>query len=279
MKKIIYVLLIVLIFLLTGCSNKSNNDNQEKLISELDYFSTKIFDLSSEINNISLEEYTLIPKEIEINEESDSSSSSGSENSSNISQGGQESETITSTNMQDNSILNSNEEIDWDKIKSDVEIINDNWINVSIDLKDNNVADNKITEFDKTLNKMIIAIKDENKEDTLKNVSELYSYIPAFMENISGAEYNKIIKETKSELLKAYVDVSNNNWTSVENYITIADNRFNDIWTDKQKIKGKEYKIEKVQLIIQKLSNSVKEQEQQLFFLDYKSLLENINTL
>ena len=181
MKKIIYVLLIVLIFLLTGCSNKSNNDNQEKLISELDYFSTKIFDLSSEINNISLEEYTLIPKEIEINEESDSSSSSGSENSSNISQGGQESETITSTNMQDNSILNSNEEIDWDKIKSDVEIINDNWINVSIDLKDNNVADNKITEFDKTLNKMIIAIKDENKEDTLKNVSELYSYIPAFI--------------------------------------------------------------------------------------------------
>lgn len=86
MKKNILIFLAVILVSLAGCGQKKTN-NKEKLATELDYISTKIFDLANELNDMSLDNYELVPKKIEISEENQGSNSSKSEGSSGSSQG------------------------------------------------------------------------------------------------------------------------------------------------------------------------------------------------
>lgn len=281
MKRRIIVSLILVLFFLSGCNNK-NTDNKGKIETELDYISTKIFDLANVLNNISLESYELVPRKIEISEDNGGSSSSESEGSSGSSQGGEESEIISSTEMKSSSILDKDMEdsdIKWDEIKTKLELINNSWAIISLDLKEEKVADKDILAFNALLNKTIISVNNENKEETLENISNLYSYIPGFMVDIQGKNYNIIMKKTKNELLKAYVDVSKEKWESVYNYVNNAQNHFNTMLDNREEIKNKEFKITKIQNLIQILKESVEAKDTKVFLLHYKLLIENMNTM
>lgn len=281
MKKNVLIFLIVILLSLTGCGQKKNN-SKEKIATELEYMSTQIFDLANALNNITLDNYEIVPKKIEINQENNGSDSSKSEGSSGSSQGGEKSEVISSTEMKNSSILEKdiqNAEIEWDKIKTEIELVNNTWTIVSLDLKNKKIADKDILEFNEILNKAIISIKNENKEATLENISKLYEYIPGFMSDIEGNNYNIIVKKTKNELLKAYTDVSKNNWDFVYNYINNAENYFNDIFDEAEEIKNKEFKIKKVQNLIQILKESIETKDIAVFLIHYKLLIENINTM
>lgn len=281
MKRRIIVSLILVLFFLSGCNNK-NTDNKGKIETELDYISTKIFDLANVLNNISLESYELVPRKIEISEDNGGSSSSESEGSSGSSQGGEESEIISSTEMKSSSILDKDMEdsdIKWDEIKTKLELINNSWAIISLDLKEEKVADKDILAFNALLNKTIISVNNENKEETLENISNLYSYIPGFMVDIQGKNYNIIMKKTKNELLKAYVDVAKEKWESVYNYVNNAQNHFNTMLDNREEIKNKEFKITKIQNLIQILKESVEAKDTKVFLLHYKLLIENMNTM
>lgn len=281
MKKNVLIFLIIILLSLTGCGQKKNN-SKEKIEKELEYMSTQIFDLGNALNNITLDNYELVPKKIEISQENNGSDSSKSEGSSGSSQGGEKSEVIASTEMKNSSILGEdiqNPKIEWDKIKTEIELVNNTWTIVSLDLKNEKIADKDILEFNEILNKAIISIKNENKEETLENISKLYGYIPGFMSDIEGNNYNIIVKKTKNELLKAYTDVSKNNWDFVYNYINNAENFFNDIFAEEEEIKNKEFKIKKVQNLIQILKESVETKDIEVFLIHYKLLIENINTM
>jgi len=281
LKRRIIVSLILVLFFLSGCNNK-NTDNKGKIETELDYISTKIFDLANVLNNISLESYELVPRKIEISEDNGGSSSSESEGSSGSSQGGEESEIISSTEMKSSSILDKDMEdsdIKWDEIKTKLELINNSWAIISLDLKEEKVADKDILAFNALLNKTIISVNNENKEETLENISNLYSYIPGFMVDIQGKNYNIIMKKTKNELLKAYVDVAKEKWESVYNYVNNAQNHFNTMLDNREEIKNKEFKITKIQNLIQILKESVEAKDTKVFLLHYKLLIENMNTM
>ena len=61
--------------------------------------------------------------------------------------------------MKNTTILDiSEDEIDWENIKMEIEIINNIWSVISIDLKNEKVADNEIEDFNNSLNQTIISI-------------------------------------------------------------------------------------------------------------------------
>ena len=290
LKSKICVLIIFICIFLTGCNNKvSNENNKEKLAIEIKYISSEIFDISNELNNISFENHELIPKEVEITtgeNKSESSSgqesSSGGESNSPESSGDQgtenQSNKVTSTEMKETNSLNENTtEIDWQTIKTKIESINSIWSVISVDLSKEKVADNDLQNFNNLLNQSIISIKNEDKILSLENISNLYSYISTFMNYASLQNKDKVILETKAEILQAYTFVLKDDWENVSKHIINANNSFANILNNKEEIEGQEYKFDKISMIIQKLEESMELEDSQLFLLQYKLLIEQLN--
>jgi len=133
--------------------------------------------------------------------------------------------------------------------------------------------------FSNLLDATIIAIKNEDKETTLTNLTNLYSYIPKFLTAISADKNTQNIELTKYYVFTAYAAASQDDWNAVTTNISNAENNFLSIVNDKEYTKNKEYKIHKTYLLIKDLQNSIVNQDKQLFFLKYKNLIESLNTL
>ena len=292
-NRIIYPILLLsigVIILLTGCSdntNNSNEDNREKVIQELDYLDTQIVGILNKLNNISLQNYSLTLKEESTEKSSDSEQSKTSEEESKESnsqtQTGSSNEntsSITTTQMEVKSTLEEDEsDIDWKTIKSEVEIINDTWGVILIDLTNFNVNNDDILGFSSALDDSILSIKDENKTDSLINVSKLYSYIPKYESALAVSNSIQNIKQVKSYLINAYSLVEQDKWDEIQINISDAENTFKNIVNDVEYIRDKEYKVNRTYVLIKELQNSLQYKDKKLFYVKYKNLMESINTL
>lgn len=300
MKKILIMLICLL--LLTGCSNNSVDDSsKEKLTSEIEYISLQIADLLHNLNNLSLENYEVVSEIITMSEESGSqggSSQASSGSSTSSSQSGQGSsgeqseqgnsqssqeggkQNISVTEMQRNSVLNvDTEDVDWDTMKQNVELINTSWSIILIDLNNNNISTEDITAFSKLLNETIISIKNEDKDTALTNLTSLYSYVPKFLTAISADKHTQNIEETKYQVFLAYSAVSQEDWDTVTTKLTDAENTFLSIVNNLEYSKNNKFKVKKTHTLIKDLQNAIPNNDKELFFLKYKNLMESLNTL
>lgn len=182
--------------------------------------------------------------------------------------------------MEQQNVLSLNEnDIDWNTIKSEIEIIDEACATIILDLTTVNVNNQDILNFSSTLNDVILSSKNENKADTLVNISKLYSFIPKFEEQINQNESSKNIKQVKSYLINAYSLIEQEDWTGIENNILSAEETFKNILNDIDYIKHKEFKINKTYISIKELQNSLKYKDKKLFLIKYKNLIESINML
>lgn len=305
-KAIILFLFLCTIFTvaLTGCNSKTTNeDTKSKIIQEIDYLDTKIVSILNKLNNISLENYTITSEEISLGEESSnggSTTSSGGGNSSggSSSQGGEtggeqkestsqsqsgtetEKSKVTTTKMEPKTVLDLDENnIDWKTIKSEIEIINETWAVVILDLSSFNINNEDILNFSSTLDDSILSIKDENKQSALTNLAKLYSVIPSIEKGIGTFSSRQNIKQVKSYIINAYSLVEQDDWAAIETNMSEAERVFRNITNDMEYIKEKEYKVNRSYVLIKELQNSLSYRDKKLFFVKYKNLMESVNVL
>lgn len=304
-NKIIFPVLIILsIFIITlsGCNNDTKNeDMKSKIARELDYLDTQIISILNDLNNISLQDYTVTPEEITLGEDGSSGGSSsggsssqsggssegssqGEEQKQSSSQSQSASDTqkskITIMKMEPENVLSSDEnDIDWNSIKNNIETINEAWGVVILDLSNMNVDNNDILNFSSTLDDCILSIKDEKKTDTLTNIAKLYSFIPKFERGISAENSIQNIKQVKSYIINAYSLVEQDDWTAIGNNISESEKTFKNIINDMEYMKDKEYKVNKTYVLIKELQNSLTYKDKKLFYVKYKNVMESINTL
>jgi len=179
-----------------------------------------------------------------------------------------------------NVLTNSQDDINWDLVKTEIELINTSWSVIMYDLyKINNSDNTKLLEFSDILDKCIISIKDENKAESLANLGELYAYIPLFTDMTSEYDTITIVKETKINIIKAYVAAGNDDLSTVSSILTNAEESFNTLFKDLEFAKNNEYKINKTYILLKELQNSLNEQDKSIFYMKYINLIESINTL
>ena len=205
--------------------------------------------------------------------------------------GGQSSQSESQTETADTSIettemiagnvlTNNQDDINWNLIKTEIEVMNTSWSVIMYDLYEKNNSDNtQLLAFSDTLDKCIISIKDENKAESLINLGELYAYIPTFTEMTSEDDNIKNVKETKSNIIRAYVAASNDDWVVANDSLTNAEQSFNNIFKDLEFVKNNEYKINKTYILLKELQNSLNEQDKSIFYMKYINLMESINML
>lgn len=306
-KKVAYVFLAIIIiclgFVLYRSYGKNNEkgDIKSKSLAEINRLENSFFNMFNEINNISFENYKIKTSEInnkqssntssennQVSNSTSSSSSSGSggESSGKGGSGGSENNNQSSGEadnkkfeLEETGILTKSSDIDWDDLKNEVETLYPSITGLTLDLYQINVKQEDIAKFNNEYDNLIKSIKDENKEDTLNELSKLYNYLPKFIENATDDETEKIIINTKNNIFKAYSVLDKEEWDIISNNVNTANQEFTKLLTSTSASNKNQYIINKTYVIINELQNSVKLKDKEIFLIKYKNLLEEIENI
>lgn len=274
--------------LLVGCANDNNENLETKVISELDYLDEKIVGMLNKLNNISFEGYSIISEKVKLSakDEKAKTEEKGGENSKN--NDGTESEekteeennTINSTNMVENIELNKDRNnVNWDELKREIEQLDESWAIIVLDLYALNASNNTILEFSEQINKVMVEIKEEDKQQCLEELAILYSVIPRFLEEINIDINMQKLKQTKNYVINAYILAEDMNDAEINKNITQAINKYSEIMSNIDYIKDKSEKINKIYILLNELLGSVAQKDSDVFYIKYKNFMKEIEKL
>lgn len=301
LKRIAYIVLILIIVILgfmiySNASKDDDNNQNEKTFSEIKYVESKLVELFNEMNKIESRNYNIaigeVSKETEQSSSEESSSSSGSGGGQGGTSSGEGSSSSgdnnsTSNSKQDNKkfeleisgVLTNKEDINWEYIKGEIENLYSSISTITLDLLQINVTQEEILAFNSQLDNLAVAVKDENKENTLSQMSTLYDTLATITQKIQGEETYKILVEIKQNIFKAYSKLDTGNWNEIANDINNAITSYSKLLSNTNIESQNQYAINKGYILINELQNAVNLQDVSVFLIKYKYLLEELNSL
>lgn len=301
LKRIAYIVLILIIVILgfmiySNASKDDDNNQNEKTFSEIKYVESKLVELFNEMNKIESRNYNIAIGEISKDTTQSSSGESSSSSGSGGGQGGTSSgeassssgdNNSTSNSKQDNKkfeleisgVLTNKEDINWEYIKGEIENLYSSISTITLDLLQINVTQEEILAFNSQLDNLAVAVKDENKENTLSQMSTLYDTLATITQKIQGEETYKILVEIKQNIFKAYSKLDTGNWNEIANDINNAITSYSKLLSNTNIESQNQYAINKGYILINELQNAVNLQDVSVFLIKYKYLLEELNSL
>ena len=307
-KKIAYIFLVIFILSIAFILFKSyadsnkNEDEKEKTETEIQRIELSFVNMFNELNNIKFENYRINTSQINKEDLKDNSSSSASESTpssggssssessssgeqgesqkeNGSSQGSEESKENQNYEMKLSGVLTNNSDINWENLKNEVEILYSAIPSLTIDLYKININKEKITNFNQEYDNLMKAIKEENKQNALDALANLYNYLPDFIENSTDDTNKKILIRTKNNIFKAYSLLDKNDWNAITENVNLANQEFTKILTNSQSSNKNQYIINKAYVQINELQNSTQTKEKEIFLIKYKNLLEELENI
>ncbi len=291
--KFAYIILIVIVlasvfFVFKIVKKDNSNENiEEKILSEIKHLESEFQDLFNQLDNISFEKYKISSSEIKqeekesSNESKDSDGTEGeSSDESNSSKGDSEESEAKQYKIEENGILTKDSEIDWNQIKNNVERIYVSLYPMTVDLYQIYTNQQDIVDFNKEYDNLIKIVKDEDKQVTLNELSILYDYLPKFVEACTDKEKEKVIIKTKSYIFKAYSVLEEEKWENVSENVNSAIQEFSKIVTNESDRESRnQYTLNKAYVMIKELQNAINLRDKEVFLIKYKNLLEELQNM
>lgn len=299
-KKMAYLLLIIVVItilmvLWQNISEGNKNEDKEKGNSEVEFLEGKIEKIFNNMNNIETRNYNISVSEI--SEQSEAKQSQGESNSSGSSSSGEsisseqsgssgnlgtnpnESSKSEKYELEESGVLTNTEQIDWNKIKTEVEGLYLSLPTITIDLYKLNVAKEDVLGFNEKFDQLTINAKSENKQETLATLSEIYEYVPKFIEKVTDDEIEKIAVKTKSEIFKAYSKLDQDKWNEIAQNVKQAEENYSKLLSNTNIDKTKQYRVNKCYVMLNELQNAVNFKNSSVFLIKYQNLLEEIDNI
>lgn len=305
-KKIIYVFFIIVIaslgiVLYKNISKGNSEDIKEKTLAEVEYLEKKIVTLLNDLNNIESRNYNLSVSEISKEDTSKSGESSQEEGSKSSKEEGNQGESSGEDNqgqqnsdgsasngeeekseeytLKETGVLTNTNEIDWEKIKTEVENLYSPIPTITLDLYGLDIAKEDILGFNQELDNLTKIVQEQNKENTLASLSKLYEYIPKFAEKTTDEKTYKTVIATKNNLFKAYSKLDTKNWGDISNDVKTSIETFSSGLVSTSSSSNKQYIINKIYIMLNELQNAVNVKDEAIFLIKYKNILEEMNNL
>ena len=297
-KNIAYILLVFIIIILgfviySNANKDDKNEENEKIVSEIKYVESKLVNLFNEMNKIESRNYNIavgeVSKEVTQQSSTESSSSSGSGGGSSGSSSGEESSSGENTTndkqdnkkfeLQSNGILTSKEDIDWDFVKTEIENLYTSIATMTMDLYNEQINQDNILAFNQQLDNLVTVVKNENKEETLMELSSLYNLLSLITQELPNQELYKVLVETKNNIFKGYSKLDSGNWNDISNNINDAISSYSKLLTDTNIGQENQYSINKSYILLNEMQNAVNIQDVSVFLIKYKNLLEELNSM
>lgn len=306
MQKIIF-LLIICLFTLTGCNNKNNEDKlKSKIQDQISYLEKDLISMLNGFNNISYSNYKIEKKQgtqgSKTNELIEENKKQGSTNGESLQETKQNNDSVekssdesesdnmnsndSGTNNQGNSSIimvpnsillsNTNQKIDWDNMKYEIEKIYSTWNSLFIDLNSLDKENTKTLEFSSILNNATKSIKEENKIMSMKNVAEMFTKLEDYSKSYTNDNFKINVIDTKKNIIQAYVYVTENNWDMALNSISMADESFGNVINNVSAQLPKQSNINKVYVLLKEGKKAIELKEQDIFFINYKMIMQEL---
>lgn len=296
-----YIILIVIIVVIgTTIFVRANEDGEknksEKALTELKYLDSKLEDIFNEMNNITMRNYKVYTSNIEPKKKEGTNTSS--ENSSSSEGGNSKSSTQTTSNeqeegnqsnedeknlknytMQQEGVLTNTDVIDWNKVKNEIELIYTSIPAITLDLYGLNINQEEILNFNRQFDNLTVLVKNQNKEETLRELAKTYQYIPKFAEKVTEDILYRTVLNTKTNVFTAYSKLDGKNWDEISNDMKNAINIFSQLLTGNVVNTNNQTTINKVYVMLNELQNATKVKDETVFLIKYKNLLEEINNM
>lgn len=290
MKKIsiIVLFIVILVFSLCGCNNKQTEKLPEKVLEEIRYMDSVLLSMLNNLNNISFEQYKVVTEKIssgssESSAEGNSEKEGSSEDSSSQKQSqdsggsgsGTSKDTGTTAKLKAESVLIGSKDPDWEKMKMNIEKLNEIWSGIISDMYQIGANSDDILKFSENLNISITAITAENKEDSMKNLANLYQYLSKFTDAVSQNQVTRNLGSTKAQIINAYSKIETEDWTGITTDLQRAEEYYKNILNESENTK-KEYNRNKVFVALKEFQNAVGMQNKDVLYMKYKNLIEEI---
>lgn len=306
LKRIGYIILIIIIailgFVIYSNANKGEESRgQEKVFSEIKYVESKLVQLFNEMNKIESRNYSIaigeLSKESESNQTNgqssgQSSSESGSGGGEGGTSSGEQSSSSGNSNSSSNSdqdkkkyelqlsgVLTNKEDINWDYVKGEVENLYTSIATITLDFYQIGANQDNILAFNQQIDNLSVAVKEENKETTLAELSNLYTNLSNITQSLEGNETYKIVVRIKENIFKAYSKLDAGKWDEISNDINSAISTYAELLTNTDEGIDNQYEINKGYILINEMQNAVKLQDVSVFLIKYKNLLEELNSI
>ena len=211
--------------------------------------------------------------------ESESSGSSQNKEESGGSGNSQESEKSKKFNLEPIGVLTNSEDINWSSVKNEVEMLYTSIPTITLDLYSLNVSQEDVLGFNKEFDKLTISAKDENKIDTLGSLARLYEYMPSFLQHASDDEVKRVVFNTKASIYSAYSKLDSKNWSEITQDTKRAIDTFSELLSNTKIGFNEQYKISKCYVMLNELQNAVQLEDESVFLIKYRNILEEINNL
>ena len=303
-------LLILCLFILTGCSNNNDDKLKGKTQDQINYLEKDLISMLNGFNNISYANYR-----IEIKQETQSSQTNAlieeskkqgatngesiqetNQNNNSVENSSNESQMDTSGNntgkneqqqsnsnirMVPNSILlnNNKENIDWNNMKYEIEKIYSSWNTLFIDLNSLENGNTKTLDFSSILNDATQSIKAENKINSMKNISKMYSALGEYKKSYINDNMQINLIETKSNIIETYVFVTETNWNEAIKSINKADASLGNVINNVATRQINQSNINKAYVLLKEAKKAIEIKEQDIFFINYKMLMQELDNI
>ena len=317
-KKILFIFLVIIIIILGIILYKNisigNSENKnEKILAEIEFLEKKLVTLLNEMNNIESRNYNLSVSEInessnskegekenqegnndsnseqtKTNEEDEKNKNqeeqqeqqenSNSESSNNNKTSGEEEKNEEYT-LKQTGVLTNTEDIDWEHIKTEVENLYLTIPTITLDLYQEEIAKEDILGLNQELDNLTKAVKEENKETALSVLSKLYEFVSKFADKIANNENYKGIIATKNELFKAYSKLDSKNWQEISKDVTKTIETYSARILNTNNNSNKQDLANKIYIMLNELQNAVNLQDEAIFLIKYKNILEDMNNM
>lgn len=307
-RRIGYIVLIIIVIVLsltiyTNASKNNENELKDKTFSQIKYLEGKIANLLNSMNNIEVRNYSVVTSEMtkatteksnSKNKSSGNSSEQGggktssggasdseqgsSEDSSEGATSGKE-ETQQKFELKSTGVLTKKEDINWDIVKNEVENLYTSLPSITMDLYQFNINQEDILGFNTQYDKLTKAIKDEKKEESLTELTNVYEYLPKFLRGSEQEELYTTLVETKWHIFKAYSKLDGQNWQEISNDVKSAIDTYAKLLSNTEMDTRKQYSISKGYVMINELQNAVNLNDSAVFLIKYKNLLEEMNNI
>ena len=281
---IIFFIIILLAiggyFMYSNIMNNKSNDMkslQEKSLAEIDFLDTSITSMMNGLNNISYNNYRIVSEEINVTNEQlgNSNESQSAEGSST-----NEQSSINSSNVTNNDILlGTNNNVNWDNLKSEIENMYDSWTTILIDLTTLNVNKENLLKFNSTLDQIVKDLDNEDKSASLVHIADLYNLLTLYMKDFAADREETKIYNVKSNILYAYSFVETDDWNTVKNYIGNAKNEFSNILNNQVNNKNSIDEINKAYILINELEEDCNTQNKNVFYVNYRNLMQELENI
>ena len=308
--KILAYIFIIIIFILAISfgiykvisSNKNEEENIiEKARTEIEYIDNKLMVLFNNMNNIQFDNFKLSIKDTNTSKADKSGSSSGSSGDSSESSSGSgnsgtessqnkddgdgksntssSSESIKTYMLDETGILIGNSDIDWKNVKYEVENMYVSLPTITLDLYQTDAQDQDILDLNSEFDNLTKVVKEENKSLMLQQLVKLYEILVKITDKCYDSIQEQVYSRTKLNIYKAYSKLDSNNWNDIYNDTKMAVDEFSKLMTDSSISNNKQYSINKIYVMLSELQKASEKQDVQIFLLNYKNTLEELNNL